>query len=576
MSSTIALSPVRRFFKLLQLDRREIGYIYLYSIFAGIITLSLPLGIQAIIGLISGGAISSSLFILIGVVSTGIAFTGSLTVLQLSVMETIQRRIFIRSCFDFAWRIPRFDMNEMLKSYPPELVNRFFDTLTIQKGVPKLLIDFSTALLQVIFGLLLLSFYHPIFVFFGLVLLLLLFLIFRFTGPQGLNTSLVESKYKYAVAHWLEEIARTVTTFKLEVYSDLPMERTDELASKYLDARKNHFRILLFQYRIIVIFKTLITGGLLLLGSWLVINNQISIGQFVAAEIVVILIMNSVEKLILSMDTIYDVLTALEKIGHVTDIPLERRGGLNFSEVDTGQGLQVDIRNLNFRFPDSEMAAIKDLSLQVNPGEHICIAGFNDAGKSTLLQLLAGLFENYSGSIAYNGFSLKSIDPATLRKAIGKYSTQEDIFQGTIYENIGLGMSEVTLKEVIRVSQTIGLDPYVKKLPTGYKTELQSGGRNIPESIRTKIILARSFVLRPKLLLLEDFLNDFQIDEKKNISWCLTDRANNWTLMAVSNDPLFAASCDRVIIMQDGNILMDGTFEEVKASPYYSQIFTGA
>jgi len=193
-----------------------------------------------------------------------------------------------------------------------------------------------------------------------------------------------------------------------------------------------------------------------------------------------------------------------------------------------------------------------------------------------LLQLLAGLFENYSGSIAYNGFSLKSIDPATLRKAIGKYSTQEDIFQGTIYENIGLGMSEVTLKEVIRVSQTIGLDPYVKKLPTGYKTELQSGGRNIPESIRTKIILARSFVLRPKLLLLEDFLNDFQIDEKKNISWCLTDRANNWTLMAVSNDPLFAASCDRVIIMQDGNILMDGTFEEVKASPYYSQIFTGA
>ena len=576
MSSTIALSPVRRFFKLLQLDRREIGYIYLYSIFAGIITLSLPLGIQAIIGLISGGAISSSLFILIGVVSTGIAFTGSLTVLQLSVMETIQRRIFIRSCFDFAWRTPRFDMNEMLKSYPPELVNRFFDTLTIQKGVPKLLIDFSTALLQVIFGLLLLSFYHPIFVFFGLVLLLLLFLIFRFTGPQGLNTSLVESKYKYAVAHWLEEIARTVTTFKLEVYSDLPMERTDELASKYLDARKNHFRILLFQYRIIVIFKTLITGGLLLLGSWLVINNQISIGQFVAAEIVVILIMNSVEKLILSMDTIYDVLTALEKIGHVTDIPLERRGGLNFSEVDTGQGLQVDIRNLNFRFPDSEMAAIKDLSLQVNPGEHICIAGFNDAGKSTLLQLLAGLFENYSGSIAYNGFSLKSIDPATLRKAIGKYSTQEDIFQGTIYENIGLGMSEVTLKEVIRVSQTIGLDPYVKKLPTGYKTELQSGGRNIPESIRTKIILARSFVLRPKLLLLEDFLNDFQIDEKKNISWCLTDRANNWTLMAVSNDPLFAASCDRVIIMQDGNILMDGTFEEVKASPYYSQIFTGA
>ncbi len=576
MSSPLNLTPVRRFFKLLQLDRREIGYIYLYSIFAGIITLSLPLGIQAIIGLISGGALSSSLFLLIAIVSVGIALTGSLTVMQLSVMETIQRRIFVRSSFDFAWRIPRFDMNEMLKAYPPELVNRFFDTLTIQKGVPKLLIDFSTALLQVIFGLLLLSFYHPIFVFFGVMLLLLLFLIFRFTGPQGLSTSLTESKYKYAVAHWLEEIARTVTTFKLEVYSDLPLERTDELASKYLDARKNHFKILLFQYRIIVIFKTVITGGLLVLGSWLVINNQISIGQFVAAEIVVILIMNSVEKLILSMDTIYDVLTALEKIGYITDIPLERRGGMNFSEVDSGKGLALDINNLTFKFEDAETPAIQNLSLKVKPGERICIAGYNGAGKSTLLQLLAGLFENYSGSIAYNGFSLRSIDPSTLRKAIGKYSTQEDIFQGTILENITLGMSEVSLKEVVQVAQTIGLDTYIKKLPMGYKTVLMSGGRNTPESIRTKIILARSFILRPKLLLLEDFLNEFQVDEKKNIATCLTDGTYNWTLLAVSNDPMFAASCDRVVLMQNGSILMEGTFEEIKSSPWFEHIFTGA
>lgn len=576
MSSKLDLTPVRRFFKLLQLDRREIAYIYLYSIFAGVITLSLPLGIQAIIGLISGGAISSSLFILIGVVSVGIALTGSLTVMQLSVMETIQRRIFTRSSFDFAWRIPRFDMNAMLKSYPPELVNRFFDTLTIQKGVPKLLIDFSTAILQVIFGLLLLSFYHPIFVFFGVLLLVLLFLIFRFTGPQGLSTSLTESKYKYAVAHWLEEIARTVTTFKLEVYSDLPLERTDELASKYLDARKNHFRILLFQYRIIVIFKTVITGGLLVLGSWLVINNQISIGQFVAAEIVVILIMNSVEKLILSMDTIYDVLTALEKIGYITDIPLERKEGLDFMQVDSGKGLRLDIKDLYFKFEDAETPAIQNLSLSVNPGERICIAGYNGAGKSTLLQLLAGLFENYSGSIAYNDFSLRSIAPSTLRKAIGKYSTQEDIFQGTVYENITLGMKEVSLKDVVEVAQTIGLDAYIKKLPLGYKTDLLSGGRNIPGSIRTKIILARSLILRPKLLLLEDFLNEFQIDEKKNIAGCLTDRANNWTLLAVSNDPVFAASCDRIVIMKEGTILMDGDFDTVKASPWYDQIFTGA
>ncbi|MCB0675663.1 MAG: ABC transporter ATP-binding protein, partial [Saprospiraceae bacterium] len=261
-----AWKPVKRLFRLLELDRKDITFIYLYAIFAGLITLSLPLGIQAIIGLIAGGAMSSSLVLLIVVVTVGTALTGLLKVMQLTVTETLQRRIFTRSAFEFAFRIPRIRMESLAREYPPELVNRFFDTLTLQKGLPKILMDFSTAFLQIIFGLILISFYHPFFVFFGLILLLVLAAIFRFTGPGGLKTSLQESKYKYAVAHWLQELARSVTTFKLSGTSRFPLEQTDGLVVNYLDARRQHFRILLFQYGNIVAFKTIVTGALLILG----------------------------------------------------------------------------------------------------------------------------------------------------------------------------------------------------------------------------------------------------------------------------------------------------------------------
>ena len=147
--------------------------------------------------------------------------------MQMTVSETLQRRIFTRVSFDFAERIPNLHTETVRNEYVPELVNRFFDTLTLQKGLPKILIDLSTAIMQILFGLLLLSFYHPLFIFFGFVLVLLLILIFRFTGPAGLKTSIKESKYKYQVAYWLQELGRTLNTFKLTGSSELPLSKTD-------------------------------------------------------------------------------------------------------------------------------------------------------------------------------------------------------------------------------------------------------------------------------------------------------------------------------------------------------------
>lgn len=572
MENSKRLSPLQRFFKLLSLDKKEIYYVYMYAIFAGLINLALPLGVQAIIGLIAGGAVSASLIMLVVIVTSATALSGLLVIMQLTVTESIQRRVFARSAFEFAYRIPRLKRSALTKHYPPELVNRFFDTLSIQKGLPKILMDFSTSVLNIIFGLVLISFYHPFFAFFGLALLFILFMIFRITGPGGLQTSLNESKYKYRVAHWLEEMARSINTFKLAGNTPLALRNTDGLVCNYLENRKKHFRILISQYGSIVGFKTLITASLLLLGSFLVIDNQINIGQFVAAEIVVILVMSSVEKLIMSMDTIYDTLTGLEKIGYVTDLPIEDDGGVEFEEIDSGNGMGIKVQNLNFKYEDADMPTLKNISLDIEPGEKISIVGYNGSGKSTLMQLIAGLYSDFQGNINYNGIPFRSLNLESLRRNIGDTSLQENIFDGTIFENISLGNPDIKLEDIMWAAEQVGLNEFVQRLPKGYDTHLKPEGKNMPNSVRARILLARSVAPKPKLLAMESFLNNLEQSDRLSIVDFLTSPERPWTLIAVTDDPYLASKCDRIIIMKDGQIIESGPFDLIQESPHFRKV----
>lgn len=573
MAGNSNIHPLKRFFQLLRLDRKDITYIYLNSIFAGLIGLILPLGVQAIIGLISGGDFSASLWLLIGVVTIGTALTGIIKIMQITITETLQRRVFVRSSFDFSYRLPRLKLDSLTRFYPPELVNRFFDTLNLQKGLPKILIDFSEAILNITFGVILMAFYHSFFAFFGVFLALLLFLVYRFTGPRGLSTSLSESKYKYEVVYWLEEMARSLSTFKMAGYTPYPLRRTDGLVSKYLDNRAEHFKVLKFQYGVIVGFKVLITFALLALGSYLVINNQMTIGQFVAAEIVVILVIGNVEKLILTMEVIYDVLTALDKLGFLTDLPVEKGDGLRFDQIDRDKPMHLQVENLNFKFEDSDRSTLNDVSLEIKPGERVCIAGSQSSGKSTLLQLIAGIYADFEGSIAYNGFPLKSLDLCSLRGNIGDYMHEANIFTGTILENIALGNPDTPLEAIVDLAEELGIASYIRNLPNGYNTILLPEGRNIPRTIRTKLILLRAIVTKPKLLLAEDFFKSLESKDRDFIADFITRRDAPWTLVAVSSDPVLAAQCDRLLLMENGQIIAEGTWQSLQGHPVFNTVF---
>ncbi len=562
----------KRFIKLLSVDKREIGIIYLYAIFSGVLNLSLPLGVQAIIGFIMAGMVSTSWILLVGIVVLGVVMSGGLQIMQLYMTEILQQRIFTRSSFEFAFRIPRFRLEALRGQYPPELVNRFFDTLSVQKGLSKILIEFSSSVLQIFFGLILLSLYHPFFVVFAFIVIGLVGIILRYTGPQGLYTSLKESKYKYEVAHWLEELARVMGTFKLAGDSSMPIAKTDTLVGNYLGARKKHFRVLLTQYTSIVGFKVIITASLLILGGFLVINQQINIGQFVAAEIIIILVINSVEKLLLSMESVYDVLTSLEKINSVVNLPIETNEGICFDDIDSGNGFAVEIKELSYTYFGKNKPTINNIDLSIKPGEKICITGFNNSGKTTLLNLISGLYTDYDGEILYNGIPLLNLNMQSMRQHIGDILSQEQIFAGTIEENVGMMRNTVNIQDIKEISKSIGLEDFIQHQPEGFDTELVAEGRGIPRSVAVKLIIARAAIDKPRMMVLEEFLHNIQRKDRVRITDYLT-KEKDWTLVAVSTDPYFAASCDRVIILDKGEIIAQGHFEELKNLEYINEVF---
>jgi ABC-type bacteriocin/lantibiotic exporter with double-glycine peptidase domain len=558
---------------MLKVDRREISYIYLYAIFAGLINLTLPLGVQAILNLLQGGAASSGWWLLIVVVTVGTLMSGVLVIMQMSVNETLQRRIFTRVAFDFAHRLPHLRTDAVRNVHLPEVVNRFFDTLTIQKGLPKILMDLSTAVMQIVFGLLLLSFYHPLFIAFGAILIIVLVLIIRLSSPLGLATSMKESKYKYEVAYWLEELARTLQTFKLAGASPLPLSRTDGYVSNYLDAKESHFRVLLLQFSAIVGFKTLVTFVILSLGGFLVISNQINIGQFVAAEIIIILIMGASEKMIQTLEVVYDVLTALEKIGAVTDLPVESEKGVSFSEVNTGKGISVDIQNLSHQFSENERPILRGINLTIKAGEKLCIAGYNGSGKTTLVQIISCFLSNTEGSILYNGVPRNNFNSMSLRAAIGDFSSQEAIFKGTLRENISLGYSNIQMDALVKTCEAVGLMRFVASLPNGFDTLLLPEGRNLPRNIVVKIILARSIIQNPQLLAIEELMANLEQIDRVRIAALLTDKQHPWTLIAVTDDAELASRCDRVVVMHEGVLVAEGSFEAIKKTVHFKRVF---
>ncbi|WP_431159216.1 peptidase domain-containing ABC transporter [Winogradskyella poriferorum] len=546
------LTPWQRFVGILRLEKKDLLQVIYYAVFSGLIGLTLPLGIQAIINLIQGAQVSTSWIVLVVLVTIGVAFVGILQLMQMRIIETVQQRIFMRASFEFTYRFPKIKMNELRNYYPPELANRFFDVLTVQKGLAKLLLDVPAAVLQIAFALILLSFYHPFFIAFGVLLIALIYIVFKFTIQRGMETSLAESKKKYMVAHWIQEVARAITSFKISGRTSLALEKNDKLVDGYLVARESHFRILVIQFIQMIGFKVIVTAGLLIIGGLLVLSQEMNIGQFVAAEIIILLVISSVEKLILGLESFYDVLTSLEKMGQVVDKKLEEQEGI---KVDQAEHFDIELNKITYEVPDRNLPILNNVSFRIKPSSRILVQGPSGSGKSSLLRIISGIISPSKGHIYINEESLGNIHLNNYRSCLGLSLAEETPFEGSIRDNLTLTNPNITDEEIHKVIEIVGLRDYLKTTAKGLDTIIYPEGKQISFTVAKKIILGRAILKKPKLLILEEPLEHFEAEEAKRIIKALTADSNPWALIVASFNPDWSSECTDVVKLNNGEII---------------------
>lgn len=550
------LTPLARFWSLLAADKHDLIILIIYTLMNGVVSLAVPLAAQALVNTIAAGIFLQPLVVLSLLVLTGLLFGCILRMLKFVLVENLQQRIFARTTLSLGERIPAIKASALNTEYMPELINRFFDVMTIQKCWAKLLLEGPTALLQIWIGLVLMAFYSPFLLAFDVFIILFILFAINVLGTFGLRSSIEESVLKYRVAEWLEDMGRCQTGLKTNGFSQFLTRRTDALVMDYLRARRSHFAVLFRQALGTYFFQAVASAGILAVGGWLVINRQLTLGQLVAAELIVLNVLGALEKLIRNCDTFYDLLTGLDKVGHISDLPVERIGGLELP--DNSEGLTVKCNQVTFAYAGRN-EILSGLNLLIDSGQMASLVGESGAGKTTLASVICGLQEARNGTVEIGGLDVRDLDLLSLRKQVGFVGESNEIFEGTIEENVSLGRPSVTHQDVRWALEVAQFTNDLVHLPDGLNTSLVSGGRNLSRGQVQRLLIARAIAGQPKLLILDEAFTGIDEKTKLKIIEALFAKTNKWTVLDISHDAEVVVRSDTVYLLTDGQIKESGS-----------------
>jgi putative ABC transport system ATP-binding protein len=257
----------------------------------------------------------------------GLAFASVLTALKTWVAEVLQRRAFVETVARLAYRLPRADFARSSVRDGAHLVHRFFDLFTVQKAAATLLLGGIDVVLAASVGMLVLAFYHPVLLAFDIALVLCVVLNIGLLGRGGIESSIEESSQKYQMAGFLSEVASARHAFRDRGGSGYAEEQIDLLAVRWLEARSAHFRVVMRQVIGALGTQAIASAALLGLGGWLVIERELTLGQLVAAELIVTSVVSTFTDLGKHIETYYDLVTGLHKLDTLVSVPTERDAG---------------------------------------------------------------------------------------------------------------------------------------------------------------------------------------------------------------------------------------------------------
>lgn len=550
------VSPERRFFRLLKAERQDIVTLLIFSVFSGILYLAAPLAVDSVVSNLAFGGQSRPY--VQAIVILAIALFGALGLqavvsgFQYYISDIIQRRIFVRTAADLAYRLPRVKAEALDDVHAPELVNRFLDVVTAQKSTALLLLDGINLVFGSLIGMLLLALYHPLMLMFVVILLALIALSMWLLGKGAVKTSIAESRVKYDVVNWFEEIAAFPFAFKGPGGYQMAGERANQLATEYLQRRSAHFRIVMRQIVALLVLSVLAAAVLLILGGWLVISQQITLGQLVASELIMGTIVTSMAKMGKKLEAWYDAMAAMDKLGHIFDLEIEREDGEQPASREGG----AEVRGCDLAFGYHEPLFAKK-TFTIPSGSRAAIVGPHGSGASSLLDILFGLRQPLEGHVSIDGLDLRSWYLEALRESV-MLLRRDEIVDGSVIENLRLGRVDVGLDEIRSALERVGLLDVLLHRPEGLNLRLKVGGAPLSGNQRTRLLLARALVQRPRLLLIDELFDSLDDESFKLLETAILDPSLTWTVILATRDHDVTKRCDQIIELAPCH-LNDGT-----------------
>jgi len=531
--------PWARLRRLLGSERRDIVGVCIFAFAVAVLSLATPIAVESLVNTVSFGVLMWPVIMLAIVLLACLGLAGAIRAAQVYVIECLQRRLFVRVVADYARRLPQLRIESFDHRYGPELANRFFDVVNVQKSLATLLLDGVAIIVSALVGMIVLAFYHPFLLGFDIALLILIAFLLFVLGWGGVRTSLHESHAKYDIAAWLEELIRELRAFKFSGGSRLALDKADHLASEFVAARKSHFRVVWRQTVFAIAIQVVASTVLLGLGGYLVIERQLTLGQLVASELIVAYVVASVAKLGKYADTFYDLMAGAEKLGLLTDLPLER---------DNGDPMPVGAKPLALRVRGLVRDGREAEDWSLESGERVALVGPPGSGKTTFVELLCGLRDPERGVVEVEGVDLRGLTLASFREQVALVGCGE-VFAGTVIENVRMGRSEVPIEDVWTALELVGLRNAIHSLPRGLNTPLTATGSPLSTSQAVRLTLARALALKPRLMILDGVLDAIDATESPDLIPKLFDRAAPWSLLVVTDNPDIQARCDRRIVL---------------------------
>ncbi|MEM9365688.1 MAG: ABC transporter ATP-binding protein [Planctomycetota bacterium] len=541
--------PWARFRRLLAPEWSDVWIVLVFAFMVGLLSLATPIAVESLVNTVAFGRLVQPVVILAVILFTFLGFLAITRALQTYVVEIIQRRLFARVAADLAYRIPRSEMEATDKSYRPELVNRFFDVVTVQKVTAGLLLDGVSLVISAVIGMIVLAFYHPWLLGFDVLLLSSIAFIMFVLGRGAVGSAIKESKTKYYMAHWLEDLARTPTAFRGDGGPTMALEHADTLVAGYLTARRNHFRILLRQILFTLGLQAIASTALLGLGGWLVISEELTLGQLVAAELIVTMVVGSFAKMAKHIESFYDALASVDKLGVLFDLPLERQDGILPTKLVSGheaesieQAAEVELHAIAYAWPGKK-PILDNLTTELKPGTTLGVLGGSGTGKSTLQDIVFGFRAPTAGHLTVDGIDPRDLRPEALRRRVALVR-DDDLFHGSLEENVHLHRENVTAVEVRDALQQVGLLDRVRRKADGLNTILQSNGRPLTENECRLLTVARAIAGQPGLILVDGVLDALPDQELELALHALLRPDRPWTLIVTTGRESIASRLD--------------------------------